>query len=170
MSQICPHCAYIRKSSDQVPDWQCPSCSRAYAKSGRESAPASQRPLPASSETRRGAGRGLMLLLISVLLLWFGRPYWQAKTAPMAMSAEAGQPEVILYATEWCGYCKMTRAFFQANGIRYTERDIEQSSSALSEHRKLGGNGVPLIVVGETLINGYNEAALRQLLKPWLKG
>lgn len=112
-----------------------------------------------------------MLLLVSVLLLWFGRPYWQAKTAPMAISAEASQPEIILYATEWCGYCKMTRALLSGErDSLYRARNIEQSSSALSEHRKLGGNGVPLIVVGEELINGYNEAALRQLLKPWLKG
>ena len=75
-----------------------------------------------------------------------------------------------LYATEWCGYCKMTRAFFAANGIRYTEYDIEKSSEALKQHRKLGGNGVPLIVVGDDVIKGWNEGALRQLLQPWIKG
>jgi len=73
-------------------------------------------------------------------------------------------------ATDWCGYCKATREFFAANGIRYTEHDIEKSSSALAEHRKLGGNGVPLIVVGGELVNGCNESALRQLLGPWIRG
>jgi thiol-disulfide isomerase/thioredoxin len=90
-----------------------------------------------------------MLLLISVLLLWFGRPYWQAKTAPMAMSAEAGQPEVILYATEWCGYCKMTRASFQANDSLYRTRYRAEFECA-HEHRKLR-EWAPLIVVKQNV-------------------
>jgi glutaredoxin len=63
----------------------------------------------------------------------------------------------------------MTREFFASNGIRYTEEDIEQSSTALQQHRKLGGNGVPLIVVGDEVVKGWNEQALRQLLGPWLR-
>ncbi len=84
-------------------------------------------------------------------------------------TASAEQPEVVLYATSWCGYCKMTREFFAAHGIRYTERDIEQSSTALQEHRKLGGNGVPLVVIGDEVVKGWNEQTLRQLLGPWMR-
>ena len=57
-----------------------------------------------------------------------------------------------------------------ANGVRYDERDIEQSSTYADEHRRLGGSGVPLILVGDDRINGYNEGALRSLLRHWLKG
>lgn len=32
--QKCPKCAYVRKSTDTAPDWQCPSCGIAYAKYG----------------------------------------------------------------------------------------------------------------------------------------
>ncbi len=28
----CPKCGYVRKPSDEAPDWQCPSCQIAYAK------------------------------------------------------------------------------------------------------------------------------------------
>ena len=79
------------------------------------------------------------------------------------------QPEVTLYATDWCGYCAATRRFFADNGIQYRELDIEKSSEAAKIHRALGGNGVPLIVIGDDIVNGYNEANLRQLLRPWLK-
>lgn len=53
--------------------------------------------------------------------------------------------------------------------VRYDERDIEQSSAYADEHRRLGGNGVPLILIGEDRIDGYNEGLLRSLLKHWLK-
>ena len=58
---------------------------------------------------------------------------------------------------------------FAAGGIRYSEQDIEKSSSAAEGHRRLGGNGVPLIVVGDEIIHGYDEARLRRLLRHWLK-
>ena len=45
--------------------------------------------------------------------------------------------------------------------MRYTERDIEKSVAAKDEHRRLGGRGIPFIVVGgEKKIYGYNELAL----------
>ena len=168
MSRICPHCNHARQSSEQAPEWQCPACSRAYAKSAQNLPQPARR--VSASEARGSSGRWLVMLLLLATLFWFGRPYWHGKSAEETQQLAASQPEVILYATDWCGYCKAARAFFQANGIRYSERDIEKSSVALAEHAKLGGNGVPLIVVGAEVVNGYNEGALRHLLGRWLRG
>ena len=172
MSQICPHCNYARQADDHAPDWQCPSCEKAYAKAGSSLSPESLRQYgPATPERSGGMGKWLLVLLAFGAAFWFGRPLLQHRGAPAVLAvASAEQPEVVLYATDWCGYCKKTREFFAANGIRYTEHDIEKSSTALSEHKKLGGNGVPLIVVGGEVINGWNEGSLRQLLGPWIKG
>lgn len=171
MSQLCPHCNYARKADDNAPDWQCPSCERAYAKAGGSLPPEGLRQFSAAtSERRGGAGKWLLVLLAFGAAFWFGRPLMQHHGVAATAANSGSQPEVILYATDWCGYCKMTREFFAANGISYTERDIEKSSAALSEHKKLGGNGVPLIVVGGEVINGWNEGSLRQLLGPWIKG
>lgn len=171
MSRICPHCNYARQVSDHAPDWQCPSCQRAYDKAGTPLPPAGfQQYGPAVAERRGGAGKWMLLVLAFAFAAWVGHSLTQSRGVPVVAVAGASQPEVQLYATSWCGYCKATREFFAANGIRYTEHDIEQSSAAYNEHKKLGGHGVPLIVVGDQIINGYDERALRQILKPWLKG
>ena len=172
MSQICPHCNYARQAADQAPDWQCPSCAKAYAKAGGSLPPEGLRQYAAVTPERRGGmGKWLLVGLAVGAAVWFGRPllHHRGEVAAMA-SASTEQPEVVLYATSWCGYCKMTREFFAANGIRYTEQDIEQSSTAYKAHRNLGGNGVPLVVVGDQVIKGWNEPALRQMLGPWIKG
>lgn len=44
------------------------------------------------------------------------------------------------------------------------EKDIEKSSSAHREYKRLGGNGVPLIVFGNKVVKGFSEGRLRQLL------
>jgi glutaredoxin len=171
MSRICPHCNYSRQAGDSAPDWQCPSCERAYVKAGGTLPPESLRQYgPATVPKSAGNGKWLLILIILGGAFWYGRPLLQHRGLPAAMAvASSEQPDVVLYATSWCGYCKMTREFFAANGIRYTEQDIEQSSTALLQHKKLGGNGVPLIVVGDEVIKGWNEQALRQLLGPWMR-
>jgi hypothetical protein len=37
METVCQACGYQRKPTDQAPDWQCPSCGKAYAKTSHES-------------------------------------------------------------------------------------------------------------------------------------
>ncbi len=170
MGRICPHCNHARKADESAPDWQCPACQRAYDKAGHTLPPEGFRQYQGTAEKRGLPLAKLLLVLLLAGAGWaFIRPTMLERTA-VAAQARAEQPEVVLYATEWCGYCKMTREFFAVNGISYTERDIEKSSDALVQHQKLGGNGVPLIVVGDDVIRGYNEGALRQLLAPWLKG
>lgn len=127
---------------------------------------------PAMGRGRRGrSGRWLFVLIVLAAAFLYVRPLLQPRPSTVAIAnASAGQPVVVLYATSWCGYCKMTRQFFATHGIRYTEQDIEQSSAAYKEHRNLGGNGVPLVVVGDQVIRGWDEPGLRQLLGPWIKG
>ena len=73
--------------------------------------------------------------------------------------------EVILYATEWCGYCQKTRELLKQNNIRYVEYDIEKSTIGRREHKRLGGKGVPLLRINGKVIHGYNEKLILASLK-----
>lgn len=68
--------------------------------------------------------------------------------------ANAGN-EVVLYATEWCGYCQKTRELFAAKNIPYVEYDIEKSAKRNREYKQLGGSGVPVVNANGTIIYGY---------------
>ena len=83
-------------------------------------------------------------------------------SAPKAM----GKKNVVLYGTSWCGYCTKARRYFQANNIPFEDYDIESSASAKSEYDALNGKGVPLILVGDNLMNGFSESQFNQLFKP----
>ena len=72
--------------------------------------------------------------------------------------------EVTLYSTAWCGYCKKTRAYLQRNDVPFTEYDVEQSDDAMAEIMQLQAYGVPVVVVGDTVIRGYQLAALARAL------
>jgi glutaredoxin len=80
-------------------------------------------------------------------------------------SAGATRPEIRMYATDWCGYCKKARAYFARERIRYTELDVEKSAAARAEYQRLGARGVPVILVGTQRMNGYSEERLAAMLK-----
>ena len=65
--------------------------------------------------------------------------------------------EVVLYATDWCGYCKKARQFFNDNNIKFQEFDIEKSDEGRRRYEALNGNGVPLILVNGNRVNGFNK-------------
>jgi glutaredoxin len=87
--------------------------------------------------------------------------------APAASSPQA-QPAaavpVVMYATAWCPYCAKARAYFAQTGTAYIEYDIEKSADAHAAFKRLGGRGVPLILVGNEKMAGFNELAFESLL------
>jgi glutaredoxin len=68
--------------------------------------------------------------------------------------------DVVLYATQWCGYCKKTREFLDQKSIAYVEYDIETSDTGRQQYDRLNGRGVPLLVVKSNIIRGYSPQAI----------
>lgn len=91
--------------------------------------------------------------------------YSGTPTVSGSASAGATRPEIKMYVTDWCGYCKQARAYFTRNGIRYTELDVDKSAAARAEYQGMGARGVPVILVGTQRMNGYSEERLAQMLK-----
>jgi len=171
MSRVCPNCQQLRPADTSAPDWQCPGCGKAYNKGAGapvDSAYGKTTYLPPVKTPFRERSPLVRMLIASLFIGWIVLYYWPSREQSVTETARA-QPVVVMYATTWCGYCAQARSFFAANGIQYEERDIEKSSACHEEHRRLGGQGVPLILVGEEKIGGFNEGRLRSLLKPWIK-
>ena len=116
MNRLCPNCQYVRKPTDSAPEWQCPQCEIAYNK-GAGAAMAEDYGRYASTAVIKpaaslGVAKWLVLLFVLGAAVWVGRSVWQPAAWMATPGAPlAGQPEVILYAIEWCGYCAATRDF-----------------------------------------------------------
>ena len=85
-----------------------------------------------------------------------------AKTARQLQTAENERftGTVELYVTDWCGYCKKTQKYLTDRGIPYVAYDIEKDSAANARHKALGGQGVPLIIIGKNKISGFSPKAI----------
>lgn len=82
-----------------------------------------------------------------------------------APAAGAAKAPVKMLATSWCGYCRQARAYLNGKGILFEELDVEKSAQGKHEYRALKGRGVPIILVGNQRMNGYDQARLEAMLR-----
>lgn len=71
-------------------------------------------------------------------------------------------PQVELYVTSWCPYCKKAESFMKKHNIPYSRYDIERNATGRQKHSAAGGGGVPVFKIGDKIIRGFNEALLKQ--------
>ena len=71
---------------------------------------------------------------------------------------------VVIYMTSWCPACKSALAYVRKNGIAYVAYDIEKDQDAYRRYEGYGGSGVPLIVVGDRTMRGFDPSALERWL------
>ncbi|MEC5386226.1 glutaredoxin domain-containing protein [Uliginosibacterium sp. H3] len=89
---------------------------------------------------------------------------WQAILKRPAASNSA-PPPVVMYSTDWCGYCKQARQYMRAKNIAFSDRDVEKDKSAQAQYAKLGGRGVPYFVIGRLTLAGFSQDSFDATLR-----
>jgi glutaredoxin len=107
----------------------------------------------------------VLIMLVVVVYQNWGKIEHFFNPADAVPAHTQAQARVVMYATEWCGYCKQTRRFLDSKGIPYKEYDIEKSTEGRRAYEALGGRGIPLIDVNGTIIRGFSEEAILAALK-----
>lgn len=74
--------------------------------------------------------------------------------------------DVTIYTTPGCPWCRRAMAYFDQKGIEYTNRDVSSDQEAYEDYLDVTGGqpGVPVIVVGEAWMQGWNATRFDQLL------
>ena len=106
----------------------------------------------------------LVLLVVVVYQNW-GKIERVFNPSQMASEQVRANAKVVLYATDWCGYCKQTKRFLDQKGIAFKEFDIEKDTEARKAYEALGGRGIPLIDVNGTLVRGFDPDEILAALK-----
>ena len=78
---------------------------------------------------------------------------------PYAVQVAVKKNPVIAYLTNCGELCDSARALLAKRGIPYTARDPEKNTNDAAALRKqIGGLEVPVMMVGETQVKGFDEA------------
>lgn len=83
-----------------------------------------------------------------------------ASADPARNQSVRTDPQVELYTTRWCSWCKKAKAFFRSRGIVFVEYDIEKDKAAAQRKDQMDSRqGVPFAVINGEGIHGYDEEA-----------
>ncbi|MBD3647464.1 MAG: DUF4124 domain-containing protein [Pseudomonadales bacterium] len=77
--------------------------------------------------------------------------------------ADSRQSRVTMYSATWCGVCRKAKDYFQSNNISFVEYDVENSARGKRDYQRMGGQGVPIILVGKQRLNGFSAAAFERI-------
>lgn len=67
-------------------------------------------------------------------------------------------PQITIYTTPSCAYCKMAKEYFKTKGWEWTEKDVMQDIPAREEMIKNTGQlGVPVININGKYIVGFDR-------------
>ncbi|SEL43469.1 Glutaredoxin [Roseateles sp. YR242] len=170
MKQRCPRCLHVRQPDANVPDWQCPACGIAYAKAYGEAPVAGQpqarvRPSRVSQDGGGLLGSWVFKALIAIaVVLAVGTSQRWFSPAHRAPAGPASPVDIAIYTTSTCVYCHQAMAYMDQRHVAYTEYNIERDPARFREFRRLGGQGTPLIVVGDEVLHGFEAGMLQDAI------
>lgn len=72
--------------------------------------------------------------------------------------------KVQVYSSDTCPYCVAVKNFLKENNVEFEERNISQDDSARNELISKGYRGVPVIVIGDEEVVGFDQPKLKELL------
>jgi len=75
-------------------------------------------------------------------------------------------PRITLYSTGKCPHCRQARQYLKRRGLQFQVLDVQRNARAQKAFARLGARGVPVIVIGETRIDGFDRGRLDALLQP----
>lgn len=75
------------------------------------------------------------------------------------------QPKVIMFTTPTCSYCTTAKRYLREHKIRFKEVDVSKDQkAALDMQRRAGTTGVPVILVNNRPIVGFDKVKINRML------
>ena len=74
-------------------------------------------------------------------------------------------PQIDIYTTPACGYCKMAKEYFKSQNLEYTEHNVFEDEKAREEMiAKSQQMGVPVITIDGNMVVGFDKPKIEELI------
>jgi len=79
--------------------------------------------------------------------------------------------EVIVYSTPTCPWCAKAKQFLDNHNVPYRNVDVTSDQAGLEEMQRISGQmGVPVIKADDTVVVGFDQEKLQELVKKVASG
>ncbi|PKM70432.1 MAG: NrdH-redoxin [Firmicutes bacterium HGW-Firmicutes-18] len=73
--------------------------------------------------------------------------------------------KIVVFSSNTCPHCVTAKDYLKSKGIEFTEKNVSTDMEARKELMGMGYMGVPIILVDDEVIEGFNKAKLDELIK-----
>lgn len=74
-------------------------------------------------------------------------------------------PKVTLLVLDWCSYCKRLESDLTRANVRFERLNVETSARGKRLYRKVGGGGVPVTLIKDNVVRGYQPQVIFNIIK-----
>jgi len=117
-----------------------------------------------NTKTPAGKRKGLYLLVLFFLALFFLSRHEPVNTVDCTPEIIASKPDIIMLGAWWCTYCYQAKKYFQRNNIKYCEYDMENTATGKRLYQEHGSGAVPILLIGQYQLNGFSEQQIELAL------
>lgn len=107
---------------------------------------------------------GVWVLLAVIIFFAVGQYKPSFKSIDCTPEIIATKPDVIMLGAWWCTYCNQAKQYFHSNNIHYCEYDMEMTKTGIKLYEENGGGAIPVILIGDYTLRGYNENQINEAL------
>ena len=72
--------------------------------------------------------------------------------------------DIVVYSGIHCAPCEAVKAFLKERGFTYVEKNINKDKEARQALRNMGMASIPVTVIGDALIQGFDRTRLEEAL------
>jgi len=75
-------------------------------------------------------------------------------------------PRIVVFSTPSCGWCRKVKSYLRDKGFKFRDVDISRDQkAAMDVQRRTGSTSVPVILINNRPIIGFNKAEIDKLLR-----
>jgi glutaredoxin 3 len=71
---------------------------------------------------------------------------------------------VIVYSSDMCKFCTLAKDFLTEKGVSFEEKNVNKDAEARKEFMEMKMMGVPVILVDNEIVQGFDKDKLVELL------
>ncbi len=122
-----------------------------------------------NTQPKRQKKSAIMFIVIAMFAFILFNRSTPVETIDCTPEIISQKPDVIMLGAWWCSYCNDAKKYFKKKNIHYCEYDMESTATGKRLYEENGGGGIPLLLIGEYQLQGFNprqiDAALAELYK-----
>lgn len=95
------------------------------------------------------------------------KPASQPASPSTPAAEKSHEDKVVIYTTPTCPHCIRALKHMKDRKIAYIQKDVQRDQANLAELKRIGGRGVPHILMGDTVVVGFSPQDFDQKYGVW---